>query len=273
MMVHAFLFLSALRPRMWPTVGSATATVPIIVIVAAAIGLLAVGIRSLRARISGSLFGMMYAELHRYLKSDQYRRDQRRPKSLGGMDRIIGPRIARDFPTLNLDEMKSAAKKTLRATLESLTEGQVLPMEMTDALYREKLASDIEKNDHRGFDVRYENIGMHGAVISDYKKGDGLCRIEFHVAYEADYTETDDRGKLIAGDDRHMTQMRASMSLLYIQDLSKITSKHPSAFAANCPNCGAPLDTFGSSACAYCGSPIDPIHLRVWRFNDYVLNV
>lgn len=217
-----------------------------------------------------SALGALLRALQTQIQSGERDLQLQEPKSLRGMDSLLGPRIAKDFPTLNLDRMKSAANSILRQTLASLNQGKLQKLDLADIMYKDQLSAEIESNARAGIDVTFEEITLHKTVISDYQKRDGLCRIRFQIAYEANYTEEQD-GKLIAGSAEVPTQLRATLSLIYIQDLSKCDSKYQTAFTANCPNCGAPLEELGASKCVYCGSPLDPVHLRVWRFNDYTL--
>ena len=221
-----------------------------------------------RRLLRDSVIGTLLRALSVQIQSGERELQLQEPKSLRGMDSLLAPRIAKDFPTLNLDRRKSAANATLRRTLESLTVAKVLPLELADIMYREQLRSEIQNNAAEGIDVTYRDVKIHKTVISDYQKRDGLCRIRFQMAFQAKYEERRD-DEVIAGDAAGVTQRRATLSLIYIQDLSKCDSKYQTAFTANCPNCGAPLEELGSANCVYCGSPLDPVHLRVWRFNDY----
>lgn len=220
-----------------------------------------------------SSLGMILSELSRQIKSGERDAEDNRPRSAGGMDRLLGPRIARDFPTINLDEMKGRARRVLAETLKALSENRhVSAMKDCDIMFIDKLNRDIERNIQNGTHLSYRGVTIHDTVILDYQKRRGLCRITFRLPFGADCIKQTDCGESVSDTETRPTQMRATLTMIYIQDLSKCDSVYQTAFGPTCPHCGAPLESLGTAHCEYCGASLDPIHVRVWKFNDYRLD-
>ena len=166
------------------------------------------------------------------------------PRSLSGMDALLLPKIARDFPEFSWNEWRDR------------TEAAVL------ALAKEKSLD--------GEAVVYKT------VIARYFKEKGTCSIlaETNASYlpkpdapvEENTGEPDGRrSKKAAADGRNTPLRRQSVfetELLYIQDADQVEGK---ALGINCKNCGAPLKMLGQKSCPYCGAAIEPVNIRVWR--------
>jgi len=242
----------------------------VLVITGSALLLSVIVIRSLIDRFRQSTLGALIAALRRVIRSGEIDRWIDEPRSVSGLDSILIPRIARDFPTLNIDEMKNVAKRLLRATLESLESGKIKDLVNASETYRSKLRQMISDREEREIETTYENVIVHRVVISDYKKSAGSCRISFQIPFRAAYKEINREGAVIAGTDEHDSQLRCTMTMVYVQDIDQLPSGEQTAVTTNCPNCGAPLTELGSSSCRYCGSPVEPIHIRVWQFDDFL---
>lgn len=195
--------------------------------------------------------------------------DTARQRSLNGMDKILAPLIAKDFPSFNLDEMKTLANTVLTETLDCLETRRPRDLQYCDIQYLGKMRSQIEDLNGSGSTVRYDNIDLHKTVVSEYKKTPGLCRITFQTAFRADFFRADATGRILEGSKGKSTEFRATMVMIYILDVSKCDSAYQTVLTANCPNCGAPIGDPSRGTCEYCGSPIDLVNARTWRFNTY----
>lgn len=223
----------------------------------------------LRHVFRSSELGLVISELARQMRSGDLKRATMEKKSLHGMDNIYGPRIAKNFPGLNLDQMKGLSQNLLKQTLTALSGGEPGPLKEADRMYREELEREIAANAETDRRVSYRDVRIDRVVVSDYRVEAGLHRITFQLSFTAIYAVYDGSGALIDGDEDEAYGRRASLSMIYIQDLKRLEGKYQSAFAAVCPHCGAPLEGLGAQHCLYCGSPVEPVHLRVWKFNDY----
>ena len=69
-----------------------------------------------------------------------------------------------------------------------------------------------------------------------------------------DYVVEDDTGKIVGGDAEHEKFMEYEWTLTRTGGVT--TSRDSGTVAANCPNCGAPIDLNKSAICPYCDSVI-----------------
>lgn len=248
-----------------------TTALVIVLVVLVLTGVAGVVFWAIWKRFRGSAVGEVLVELNRQIRSGERQLESSRPKSLGGADSIYAPMIAKDFPSLNIDEMKGVARRVLLETLDALSAEDAKPIAETDRMYIDELENEIDNNRNQGIAIAYENPVVHNTVITDYQRKDGFVRVTFRSGFRADYTKRDAEGKLIGGNADEASELRAMTSMIYIQDLTKLEGKYHTAYSANCPNCGAPLEELGSVKCRYCGSPLDPVHIKVWKFNDYAI--
>ncbi len=241
-----------------------------LVIIGVIVIVLGVVARAMILRFRQSTLATLWGALRQAINSGELDRWIDEPRSVSGLDSILAPRIARDFPSLNLDEMKNIAQRLLRATLKSLENRKIEELENASETYKTKLKQLLHDKETLGIDISYGNIVIHRVVISDYQKRAGQCRISFQLPFRARYKEIDSKGKLLAGTDEHDSQLRFTMTMVYVQDIHQLPSGEQTAVTTNCPNCGAPLTELGSTSCQYCGSPTEPINIRVWQFDDFI---
>lgn len=227
--------------------------------------------RNLIQRLGQSVPGLLIDALKKDISSGEYARRMQEPVSLSGMDRLVAPQIQADFPELNLDELKARAERLARSTLESINIQDLTGLTEHSALYDAQVRHHIENLDSTGLRERFSGITIHRTVISDYQKQSGTCRIRFQLAVGANYRKMDRNGTIVAGHDG-ITQFKAELESLYIQDRDQLPSPSIEALAFNCPNCGAPIPMLGDKTCAYCGSAIEPVNIRVWTFSGFTLS-
>ena len=173
--------------------------------------------------------------------------EQETPKSLASMDRIYLKQIRKDFPEINVSQLKRKAE-------EIITE-----------CYHYKDDSKIQLNGKmKSFvdSIRggYQNFKIHNTVISNYHKRNGTASIYFSTAFEY---YMDNNGKLMKIQDRVKTEF------IYIIDESKI-DKDVNVLGIHCPNCGSPITTLGEKKCSYCGSAVTEVIPKVFHCIDIV---
>lgn len=189
-------------------------------------------------------------------------------KSVSGMTNLILPRIAKDFPDFNYEEMKSRAELVLTSFLRAITEKDTgLMKDAGDEL--------IEQASNRINDMRlaeryehYENIVIHQTAISAYNKNNGRCNINFQMAVGYLFYVLDSDGRVISGSRTDKKETRYNVDLMYVQDRDIVAQSGTNAMGVNCPNCGAPIKMLGSKNCAYCGTAVVDINRRVWIFSS-----
>lgn len=180
--------------------------------------------------------------------------DQEIPKSLSSMDSIYLEQINRDFPDVNINELKRLAESKI---LESY-----LCIENKDSskITNSKIKAFIDSMINDG-DVSYENFRFHKTVVSSYEKKDGVATIYFGSSYEY-YMKKDNSI-------RKKVQDRAKSEFIYVYDIDKVDFDNK-LLGLNCPNCGSPIKSLGNKSCSYCGTGIVDIVNKVWNCNDIV---
>lgn len=220
-------------------------------------------------RIRTSVLGILWREISRRVKRGEMDAELDRPKSVNGMDRLLGPAIERDFPGIHLGEARQRAERLLLSTLAALAAGDAGKLLACGQLYREQVIQAIEQYQPDGLSVHYNNPDVHKTVISNYVKRDGVCEIIFQIALAAVYWTETASGAIRDGRKSGVTQMRCQLVMAYIQDESKLTGRYRAMTAATCPSCGAPVTVLGAPKCEYCNAALDPVNTRVWTFVAY----
>lgn len=189
------------------------------------------------------------------------------PKSVSSATGLCLPRIVRDFPDFNYDEMKERAENVLISYLRSI-DGQNpgLLTEGTREL-KEKLSMYISMLKSQNSRSHYDKIKVHRTEIHQYRKEKGRCSIIFQSAVEYVYY-SEKQGEVFAGRRDMKTQAKFNTELIYIQDREVVEDTRDMALGLNCPNCGAPLSGVGAKTCAYCDTPLVEFNIRVWNFSD-----
>ena len=133
--------------------------------------------------------------------------DQNLPKSLSSMDSIYLTNIKRDFPDLNIDEIKSSAEKTILDIYNSIEKKNSFGLKGK----LKSFADDII-NDYKYKNVSFDNFKFHNTVISNYSNDRGIATITIGSSYE--YLLNTD-GKSVK------TQDRSKVDFIYIVDVDK----------------------------------------------------
>ena len=180
------------------------------------------------------------------------------PKSLFGMETSYLGQIKKDFPDLNINEIKSIGENYIIKYLNAIEEKDKTKLDHVSDKMKSVIESKI--NDLKNKQVNYDNIKIHRTVLSRYEKKNGLATITLQTAFEYIYKENNKTKKI---QDRYNTEF------IYIIDSEKTKSK---AIGLNCPNCGAPIKNLGEKYCNYCGSGIKDIVKRTWILNNIYQN-
>lgn len=191
------------------------------------------------------------------------------PRSLHSMEPVYMPAIRRDFPGLNVDELKRKAERVLLSSLQAISSQKVdlLSSEVPDDI-RQRVMTRIAELKEQGLMQYYDQIKLHRTVISDYKKEQGLVRLTFQTALEA-FARLEKDGKVISGDANYRSQLIFASYYLYVQDATKV--KDRTALGLTCPQCGAPVTSLGTKVCPYCSNTIHEVNMHVWRLTDFRL--
>ncbi len=191
------------------------------------------------------------------------------PKSVSGMTRIYLPQIARDFPEFHYEEFKSRAQQMLCSAFQALDQDNPARLEHASQDLITAISLQITHNQSERRDEHYQDVLIHQTEITAYRKLGGTCTITLQSAVGHRHWVICD-GQVVAGDKSLKEQCKYDIDIVYVQDVSQLSSSDQTAFAdAICPNCGAPVTATGSKVCNYCGSAIQSVNIRVWNINSF----
>lgn len=233
-------------------------------------GLLFIGILRLRHRIKTFNRGYFGTETLREGLIKEKLERANKPYGLHNMEPVILPLLFKDFPGLNVDEIKTKAERILSAALTAIVEEEVSLFDEVSEEIKEKVQHEITQNQRRGEKKFLSRFSVHRSVLSQYERGAGRCLLTIQVACEGiEYVMHEER--ILSGYQDRKTQAVYNVYALFVQDESKIkkVSHSHNAYSISCPNCGAPIVNLGYKYCAYCNSPVEEIQMKVWKIVDY----
>lgn len=222
-------------------------------------------------RVSISLFGVPHF-IEGYSRIKRERGEK--PKSLSGMDAVYTPLIQRDFPQINIAELKAKAREDLAIIFNTLEAKDMKLAASLSPLLAVKLQAMVDDLVANNYTERFDDVKFHQTVISNYVKEKGLVKIVLEIGVEYFNYLLDDEGKLIRGDDEFKVQDSYDVVLAYIQDKDKMQKAgyNSIGLGLNCPNCGAPINNLGDKFCIYCGTGFVEINVKAWHVIDFENN-
>lgn len=243
-------------------------TIVILVLVLSVFGAGAYGIYRLKRaakRLSREVFGTETLKEGFAQVEEEYAST---PKSVSAMTSLCLPKIKREFPEFQYDEMKVRAENVLTSYLLSISRGNPELLTEGSQELKDKLEMHISMLKGRGEKEKFENISLHRTEIADYKKRNGRCIVTFQTSLQYKYSLTEEGGKLLKGDPGRLMQSRYNTDLVYIQDRNLVEDERDLSLGINCPNCGAPVSGLGGKVCEYCGTPVVELNIYAWTFHD-----
>lgn len=190
------------------------------------------------------------------------------PKSLNAMTSLYLPKIKKDFPEFQYDEMKVRAQNVLTSYLLSIDTMNASRLSEGTPELKEKLENIISMHRGEGTNTHYKSVRIHRTEISNYRKEAARCIITFQMSCQYYVYKEDEEGNLLSGSSSVLKQTRYGVDVIYIQNRDLIQNEHDFAIGTNCPNCGAPLKGLGAKICEYCGTPLREINIYAWNFSD-----
>ncbi len=192
-----------------------------------------------------------------------------RHKSVSGLSSILIPKIKRDFPNFNEQELYNKVETSIIGILNTLSNNKVSSInELSEirsnleTLVQSRVASEIKEN--------YEDIKFHKHAIKDYKNESGVLMITINSSLEY-YYEKNVNGKVKIPRKDYKKQTTFTSTFVYIYDPDKYNISK-SSLSVHCPNCSAPLKNIETRVCEYCGNKVDDINLRSWYITKYKEN-
>ncbi len=190
------------------------------------------------------------------------------PKSVSAMTSLYLPKIKRDFPEFQYDEMKVRAENALTSYLLAVDKMNAGVLKEGNQELHDKLEMRIEMLKGAGRREHFGSIRIHRTEISDYKKRNGRCIITFQTALQYYHTLEDENGRLLEGKSDLLTQSKYNTDVIYIQDREIVEDERDLSLGLNCPNCGAPISGTGNKVCEYCGTPVVELNIYAWTFSN-----
>lgn len=183
--------------------------------------------------------------------------DEEVPKSLSSMDSIYLEQIKKDFPNVNINELKRMSEK------EIINAYSAIENKDASGIKNEKIKSFVNSaiDDLGNIDVSYENLTIHKTVVSKYEKSDGVATIYLATSFQ--YFERKSNGS------SKKVQDRVKCEYIYVIDSTKVDMSKK-VLGISCPNCGSPVTSLGDKNCSYCGSSVIDVVRKVWIINDLV---
>ena len=163
---------------------------------------------------------------------------QESPKTLFGMESIYLSTISKDFPDLNINELKAMAEDYIIKCLDAIENKDKENLSFNSEKLNSFIISKVD--DLGNSSVKYDSIKIHKTILNRYEKNEGIATLKFQTAIEYRYKKDNEGYKKI--------QDRFSTEFIYIIDERQV-SKTCKTLGLNCPNCGAPITT---EICPYC---------------------
>lgn len=183
--------------------------------------------------------------------------DSETPKSLSSMESVYSDKIRKDFPNLNISQLKSETEALILDILNCISLKDISRLEKQSDKVKRYVESKI--NDLGDNFVKYDRIKFHKTVVNRYENTKGIATIYIRTSLEYFYKEGDKIGRKI--------QDRFEVEFIYIIDASKV-SDELKVLGLNCPNCGSPVTCLGRKVCEYCGSGLEDIVERSFIVNN-----
>lgn len=181
--------------------------------------------------------------------------DQDVPKSLSSMDRVYLDTIKKDFPNININELKRQSEKIITDCYMGAQKKDTSGLKGKMKSFTETLIANAH-----GKDVSYDDFKIHNTVVAKYQKEAGIATIYFASSYEY---------YLVTGESRVKRQDRAKTEFIYVYDTKKV-DLDKKVLGIHCPNCGSPITSLGQKECSYCGTVAIELIGRVFTCNDIV---
>lgn len=178
------------------------------------------------------------------------------PKTPYGMDKLVLPEIEKDFPNINISEMKKVAENNILLCFKSVENKKLENINNIS----DKLKNQINLKIKNSENIKFNNINIHQTVINKYENIVGGCKLIFQSSIGYNIEKKDESKKY---------EKRINTEFIYIYDDKGVQNYE--GFSLKCPNCGAPIKNLGEKFCLYCNALIIDLAPKTWKFNDIYL--
>lgn len=177
------------------------------------------------------------------------------PKSVSGMDNYLIPKINKDFPNVDISELKKIAENGILLYYKSLETKKLQNIKNSSEKLNNHIIHIIETLNKES--ISYNNIKIHKTAVNSYENKKGLCKITFQTSLEYIKKVKKESEKI---------QERLNTELIYIYDEKELKEEY--GVSLNCKNCGAPIKNLGEKTCPYCGTGVVEYTSKTWKIND-----
>lgn len=179
---------------------------------------------------------------------------QTTPKSLASMDRIYLKRLQKDFPEVNINELKHKAEIVIYEVIKAFEKADSESLTESKKIFVEEMIREYGNALVRG-------VKIHNTVLSNYEKNEAVSTITMASSFQYE---------IIREEEKEIIQDRVKIEYIYVIDEAKLPDDLK-VIGLRCPNCGAPLHLLSNKkSCSYCGSEVMSIISRVFTFNSIV---
>ena len=170
--------------------------------------------------------------------------DSETHKTVYSMESVYLDKIKKDFPGLNINELKSSAEMNIRNVLHAIETKDLNGLRnKNDRIYAYTQAKIEDLKDDKFI---CDNINFHKTVLSRYEKKDEVATMEFQTYLEY---FTKQKGKV-----GRKKQTRFKTQFIHVIDQELYGQNKIKVLGLNCHNCGAPIKDIDNRNCEYCNS-------------------
>lgn len=142
---------------------------------------------------------------------------QETPKSVSAMTGLYLPKIKKDFPQFQYDDMRVRAENVLTSYLMAVSAADQGLLKEGSQELKDQLEMKIVQQKNSGEREHFEKVRIHRTEITDYKKREGRCTVMFQTSLQYRYYVTAETGELVRGSRDREKQTRYNTELVYIQ--------------------------------------------------------
>ena len=179
------------------------------------------------------------------------------PKTPYGIDSLVLTEIEKDFPNLNINEMKKYAENCILLSFKSMQNKSLEKFNNASEGFKNILQNKIQDLIEKRMNLAISNILIHKTVINKYDREESKCRLVFQTAVGYKITKNGITQKY---------ENRINTEFIYVYNYKNISSHE--SISLNCPSCGAPIQDLGVKMCPYCKSGIIDLATKTWVLNN-----
>ncbi len=179
------------------------------------------------------------------------------PKTPYGIDSLVLTEIAKDFPNLNVNEMKKYAENCILLSIQSVQNKNIAKFNNINESFKSMLQNIINEQKESRVNLSITNVKMHKTVINKYDKEESKCRLIFQTAVGYKINKNGEIKKY---------EERINTEFIYVYNYTNIESHE--SISLKCPSCGAPIQDLGVKTCPYCRAGIIDLATKTWVLNN-----